>query len=221
MTQNSRRQEAYLRRLVVMVKEPQAGRVKTRLARSLGAVAAVSFYRHATAAILSRAVAPGCWRTILAVAPDTAARSRAWSHRIERRAQGRGDLGQRMQRLMDRLPPGPVVIIGSDSPDLRREHIRAAFRALGRHDAVLGPAPDGGYWLIGLKRLPRVLRPFKHVRWSTEHAAADTLFNLRSLRVARLCELPDIDQARDLALTRGRFGRRVVGALSRGRENSG
>ena len=57
-----------------------------------------------------------------------------------------------IQRILDALPPGPVVIIGSDVPGIRPHHIATAFRALGGSDAVLGPAIDGGYWLIGLKR---------------------------------------------------------------------
>ncbi|MGQ0672955.1 MAG: TIGR04282 family arsenosugar biosynthesis glycosyltransferase [Hyphomicrobium sp.] len=199
-------------RLVVMVKEPHAGRVKTRLARGMGAVAATGFYRHATAALLSRL--GGEWTTLLAVSPDTARSSPAWPRTLARIGQGRGNLGQRMQRIMNRLPPGPVVIIGSDCPEVDAAHIRAAFRALGRHDAVVGPASDGGYWLIGLKRFPRTPDIFRDIRWSSEHALADTLGNLsgqggRALRVALLATLDDVDEAADLARTRGTFGRRV------------
>jgi rSAM/selenodomain-associated transferase 1 len=197
------------RTLVVMVKEPQAGRVKTRLARGIGAANAAAFYRHATAAVLSRVTCPGEWGTILAVAPDPACASRAWPSHTKRIAQGHGDLGQRMQRVMDRLPPGPVLIIGSDIPGIRARHIRNAFAALGRNDAVFGPAPDGGYWLVGLKRFPRVLRAFRKVRWSTEHALADTRANLTGLRVAHIDTLDDIDDAADFARAGGRYGRRT------------
>lgn len=187
-------------RLVVMVKEPAAGRVKTRLARGIGVVGATQFYRHVTAAVLSRVMRPGEWQTILAVAPDAALRSRAWAAHLARLPQGRGDLGQRMQRVMDELPPGPVVIIGSDIPGIRAEHIRAAFRALGNHDAVFGPAPDGGYWLVGLNRFPRVLRPFGGVRWSSAHALGDTERNLCGRSVARVAVLDDVDEAEDWML---------------------
>ena len=197
------------RRLVVMVKEPIAGRVKTRLARGIGVVRATAFYRDTTAAVLMRVSSPKEWRTILAVAPDRAGNAGMWAPDLARIPQGGGDLGQRMQRLMDELPPGPIVIIGSDIPGIRAEHIRAAFRALGSHDAVFGPAPDGGYWLVGLKRFPRIPRAFANVRWSSQHALDDTLRNLTGSAVARLVTLDDIDEAADLAGSGGRHGRRV------------
>ena len=145
--------------LVVMVKAPQAGQVKTRLARGIGAVSATAFYRHATLSLLQRlgrnAVTPRPntpssgrrrdrgseeWRIVLAVAPDGAVGSSYWPRGFARMPQGGGDLGQRMQRIMDGLPPGPMVIIGSDCPDVRAQHIRSAFRTLGTNGAVLGPA---------------------------------------------------------------------------------
>lgn len=192
------------RRLVVMVKEPAAGRVKTRLARGIGAVGAVQFYRHATAAVLARLARHGEWETILAVAPDAALRSRAWDTHLKRMPQGRGDLGARMQRIMDRLPPGPVCIVGSDIPGIRAHHVRAAFRALGRYGAVLGPCTDGGYWLVGLKRVPRVPQAFRNVRWSSADARADTERNLRAagLDVTQIVTLDDVDEAHDLAKAR-------------------
>jgi uncharacterized protein len=184
--------------LIVMVKVPEAGRVKTRLAHGIGVVAATQFYRVATARLLRRLFSPGEWEIVLAIAPDPGIGSRMFPSHLDRARQGRGDLGQRMQRLMDGLPPGPVVIIGSDVPDIRAHHIRGAFDALGRHDAAIGPCPDGGYWLIGLKRFPRVVRAFENVRWSSEHAMADTLRNLDGLSIATLATLHDIDEAGDL-----------------------
>ena len=186
------------RHLVVMVKVPVAGRVKTRLARQLGDVQAAKFYRSTTAAVLSRVAAPGRWQTHLAVTPDIGVASSAWPLNVHRFGQGGGDLGQRMQRVFDGMPPGPVVIIGSDIPGIRADHIALAFRALGRCDAVFGPAPDGGYWLIGLKRQPRVLTAFDGVRWSCAHTMKDTLENLAGHKVAFLQELDDVDQADDL-----------------------
>jgi glycosyltransferase A (GT-A) superfamily protein (DUF2064 family) len=114
-----------------------------------------------------------------------------------------------MQRLFDRAPPGPLVLIGTDIPGITPAHIAAAFRLLGRHDAVFGPAADGGYWLVGLRRRPCVLRPFRGVRWSTQHALADTLANLRSRSVAHLPTLADVDTPADLARCAAAFGRRV------------
>ena len=205
-------QSALARTLVIMVKVPQAGRVKTRLARDIGAVSAVQFYRHTTRAVLLRLVSPREWCTVLAVAPDVERDSRAFRPDIARWPQGPGDLGARMQRVMDRHSPGPILIIGSDIPGITAAHIRAGFRALGANDAVFGPAPDGGYWLVGLKRLPRIPRAFHNVRWSSEHALADTHANLKGLRVAHIQELDDVDDAAGLALTRVAFGRSIIGS---------
>jgi glycosyltransferase A (GT-A) superfamily protein (DUF2064 family) len=110
-----------------------------------------------------------------------------------------------MGRLMRDLPPGPVVIVGSDIPDIARALVADAFAALGRRDAVIGPADDGGYWLIGLRRRPRVVEIFDNVRWSGEHARADTLWNLTraGLSLATLPVLGDIDTYEDYMRWRG------------------
>lgn len=196
-------------RLVVMAKAPVAGAVKTRLAREIGVATATRFARQATAALLQRLARDPRWQTTLAVSPDAAVASRCWPPGIARIAQGRGDLGRRLQRLMRCMPPGPVAIVGTDVPRITPTLIAQAFRQLGRHDAVLGPAADGGYWLIGLRRRPRLLRPFANVRWSSEHALADTLGNLSGRDVAFVATLEDVDDARSFRATAARFGRRV------------
>lgn len=180
-----------------MVKEPRLGAVKTRLARGTGAGAAMRFYRATSASVTARLAADPRWRTLLCVAPDTALRSPVWPAHIARVPQGRGGLGARMQRIFDRLPPGPVVIVGTDIPQISAARIARAFRALGNADAVVGPAGDGGYWLIGLKRSPRIMRPFAAVRWSGPHALADTLANLAGARVARIDVLGDVDDEKN------------------------
>src|SRR5919198_3496328 len=202
----------FRRRLVVMVKVPVAGCVKTRLARQVGTVRATSFYRHASAAVLARVQAPRVWQTLLAVTPDTGRFHRCWPPHIMRIAQGRGDLGQRMHCIMSRHVLGPVVIIGTDIPAVRPTYIGAAFSALGQHDAVLGPAHDGGYWLVGLKRRPHVMNAFRNVRWSSAHALEDTMANLAGYRVARAIALGDVDDPHELARSSCWSGRRVLPA---------
>jgi uncharacterized protein len=204
-----------------MAKAPVAGRVKTRLAAEAGAGAAVRFARHSLAALLQRVAIDARWSTTLAVTPDIAATSRLCRRSLLVMPQGGGDLGARMQRLFDRAPLGPVVIVGTDIPDIGRAHIAAAFRLLGRHDAVFGPAADGGYWLVGLRRRPRTLRPFRGVRWSTEHALADTLANLRGHSIARLPTLCDVDTPADLVRCAAFFGRRVRPEWDAGRRRDG
>jgi uncharacterized protein len=204
------RSNGQLRRwLVVMVKEPAAGRVKSRLARAIGAAHAVNFYRHTAAGLFSRLDLPGAWTMLAAITPDHAIGTRAYPWHLERVAQGSGDLGARMQRIMDQLPPGPVLIIGSDVPGITQRHIWAGFRALGHATAVFGPSPDGGYWIAGLKRVPRVPRAFAHVRWSGPHALADTMANFKAAEVTLLDEMSDIDEPEDLAAYGGSWGRRV------------
>jgi len=143
------------------------------------------------------------------VTPDRAAAG-PWPPGWRVVAQGRGDLGARMVRLFRDLPPGPVVVVGSDVPDLGPAHIVRAFARLGSHDWVFGPAGDGGYWLIGARRRPVWRPPFAGVRWSSPHALADTLANLTAARVAVADELPDIDTGADLA--RWRLRDRSTGA---------
>ncbi len=182
--------------LVVMVKAPVGGAVKTRLARRVGSIEALRFYRVATARLLRRVGRDSRWRTVLAVTPDRAVGATSWPRALPRTPQGRGDLGSRMQRLFARKARGPVVIVGSDIPDVTAEHVAQAFRLLGRHALVFGPAEDGGYWLVGARRRPHVPRPFGGVRWSTENALADTLRNIGS-SVGFVETLADVDTEAD------------------------
>jgi rSAM/selenodomain-associated transferase 1 len=199
-----------------MAKAPLAGRVKTRLGSELGVAAAVRFARHSAAALLQRVGADTRWSTAIAVAPDGAASRRLWPRGLPLAPQGRGDLGARMQRIFASAPPGPAVIVGTDVPHIAPAHVAAAFRLLGRHDAVFGPADDGGYWLVGLRRRPRILRPFDGVRWSTAHALHDTLANLRGCSIGEVATLFDVDTAADFGRCAAIVGRRVRGPLSFG-----
>jgi uncharacterized protein len=193
-----------------MAKIPVAGRVKTRLAREIGIAAATGFARHAIANTVARVTRHASWQTALAVAPDGGVVAPVWPRGVQVAVQGTGDLGARMQRIMDQSAPGPVVIIGTDIPGLRAAHIRRAFHLLGGHDAVVGSATDGGYWLIGARRRPRVLRMFAQVRWSSPHALADTLKNLSGRSAAHIATLADIDSAEDMAADRRIIGRRIL-----------
>ncbi|TCT12078.1 hypothetical protein EDC22_103393 [Tepidamorphus gemmatus] len=183
--------------LVVMAKRPRAFAVKSRLAAEIGATEAIRFYRTNLARLMRALAGDARWTTVLAVTPDPAVTDRALPAGLARIGQGAGDLGARMQRIMETMPPGPVVIIGSDIPGVRPAHIDVAFRLLGRHDAVFGPAADGGYWLVGLRRRPMVPRIFDGVRWSSEHALADTQANCTGLSIGLVASLTDIDTGED------------------------
>ena len=198
------------RYLVVFLKAPRLGRVKSRLAADIGALAALRFYRGTSARLLRRLGRDRRWRLALAVTPRSALGAGDWDARIARLDQGEGDLGARMARVFRALPPGPAVIVGSDIPDIAPRHIAAAFRALGRSDAVFGPAEDGGYWLVGLRRSPRVPAGlFADVRWSSAHALADTRASLpRKFEVALLEMLEDVDDGAAYERWRARLSRR-------------
>lgn len=112
--------------------------------------------------------------------------------------QGTGDLGVRMARAL-RSCAGPVCLIGADIPAVDRAAVARCFALLGHHDAVFGPAQDGGFWLIGVHRPARLPKGFFcNVRWSSEHALADAYDTLPGWRIAHGDLLSDVDCAADL-----------------------
>lgn len=186
-------------RLILMLKEPHPGRVKTRLGAEIGMVRAAWWFRHQSRALIRRLQDPR-WQLVLAVSPDREGlQSRVWPGHLPRWPQGQGNLGDRMARILSLAGTAPACIVGADIPGLDRPHIALAFAALGRHDAVFGPAPDGGYWLIGLKHPAR--QPagfFEGVRWSSPDALSDTVATLPDHRIAYVDTLRDVDRADDL-----------------------
>lgn len=188
--------------LILFVKEPVAGRVKSRLAAGIGSVHATWWYRHAGRRLLRSIGGDARWETWLAITPERFVESRGfWSRYPRRIGQGRGSLGARLDRALASMPPGPVLVIGSDIPGVSPRHVARAFRVLGHADWVLGPAPDGGYWSIGWCGTgPHPRRNFlSGVRWSGPHALADTLEAIgRQGRVALLDTLADVDTVEDL-----------------------
>jgi len=188
-------------RLILFVKAPRLGAVKTRLSAGIGRLGAWRFYHAMLRQLYRRLGHDPRWQTHLAVSPDrsTARGAARWPLGLPRRAQGRGDLGRRMARALAGHN-GPVVLVGGDIPDLDGHHVAQALKALRRSDAVFGPAADGGFWLVGLRRSHGAGRLFRNVRWSSPHALADTLANLpRPFRVAMLETLGDVDTPEDYA----------------------
>lgn len=178
--------------LIVFAREPALGRVKRRLAREIGALAARRTYAALTRGALARLAGDGRWRTVLAVTPDRA-RWRAWG-RTAREPQGPGDLGVRMGRALRRLARPRAVLVGSDIPNLTPAAIARAFAALGRARVVFGPAADGGYWLIGWRRGAWPYGALRTVRWSSASALADSIASLpRGMPVAQVDRLSDLD----------------------------
>ncbi len=194
------------RRVAIFARAPRIGAVKRRLARDVGEYAAWRYYRSETARLIAELRRLRGVELCLAVTPDPfARRGRFWPPEVPRIPQGPGDLGARMARVVRAAPRRPVVIVGSDVPGLAARHVAAAFAALETHDAVVGPARDGGYWLVGFSRRPAPpgrWRPplFRDVRWSGPHALRDTLATFpASWRVRTLETLRDVDTGADLA----------------------
>ncbi len=184
------------RHLVIFARWPQLGSGKRRLAVGVGAVEALRFQRVSLSLTVLRLGKDRRWTTWLAVTPDACG---TWPSGFGVLRQGAGDLGRRMARVAKVLPPGPVLIIGSDIPSIRGDVVASAFQALGDHDVVFGPATDGGFWAVGLRRRPRFIDPFCGVRWSTEHALKDSMRNLSGHAVTSIDSLEDVDDAPSLA----------------------
>lgn len=193
--------------MIIFARAPALGRGKRRLAREVGEVAAWRFQCQGLARALARLGSDRRWRIVLAVTPDGAVpRLRCAARgRAHVTAQGAGDLGTRMARALAAAPSGPALLVGTDVPGLDATRVWRAFRALGRADAVFGPASDGGYWLIGLaRRRARGVR-LEGVRWSSAHALADTLAALpRGWSVEIVDVLDDVDDAAALVRLRRR-----------------
>ena len=191
--------------VVLYARAPQLGVGKRRLAQDVGDLVALRFERAMLRLLLRRLGRDRRWRLRLAVTPDRAhRRARLWPRTIPVVGQGKGDLGCRMQRALAACPPGPKVLVGCDIPALGPTHIADAFRLLGRHDLVFGPASDGGFWLVGARHRPPV---FGAVRWSGPHALADVLANQpRRRSVGRAALLDDVDDGPALRRLAPRLG---------------
>lgn len=189
--------------LQVFARNPRPGEVKTRLIPALGAVAAAAVYRHLLCHTLATASRLRLDRRELwtDLPPDDGLAQLAAQHGFSCRLQHGDDLGARMQHaLSDAWRSGAhAVLIGSDCPQYSTAYLERAFDALLAHDAVLGPAADGGYVLIGGTRpLPGA---FDAIPWGSDAVLALTRRALERARVRRLelQVLRDVDLPTDLA----------------------
>ncbi len=194
----------YARQLLVFAREPVAGRVKTRLIPTLGAAAATALYRmllYDTLSVARQVAADRIELWVDRLDPASELASRARDLGMATRLQSGADLGARMHAaFVSTLGTArSAVLIGSDCPEYDAGYIASAFDALERHDAVVGPARDGGYVLIGMKTAePRL---FQQVPWGTARVLAVTRERLTQLQW-RWRELPpkrDLDTPADLA----------------------
>lgn len=209
--------------LVLFARAPERGRVKTRLAAAVGEDAALACYRALGAAVAAAVRPPAApdgrpaWRTVVAHTPaDAAPALAAWlapAHdALEYAPQHDGDLGARMRGAVERATAegaGRVVVIGTDCPDVDAATVAAALAALADADVVLGPALDGGYYLVGVRapvgRACAAL--FEGVPWSAPDTLAVSLARAAAagLTVAQLAPLRDVDTGEDWAWWQARL----------------
>jgi uncharacterized protein len=194
--------------LIVMAKAPVAGYAKTRLIPALGAAGAAVLAQRLLMHTLTQALASRVGPVDLCCAPDAAHpafRVALATHTplgLLRSGQGTGDLGERMHRAFTRsLAHGPctgALVIGTDAPSMTSAVLQAAAAALRTHDAVLVPALDGGYALIGLQQPQPSL--FKGMVWSTPQVLQHTRDRLHAagLHHTELAPMADIDEPQDL-----------------------
>ncbi|KAF0182819.1 MAG: hypothetical protein FD164_1015 [Nitrospirae bacterium] len=194
--------------LGVFLKYPAPGQVKTRLAASIGSEKAAEFYRELTELVLERTISPEQYRRILFISPEERILDFVRWLPDETFLPQRGDtLGERMAAAVKMLlARGPrAVLIGTDIPDLHAPLVAEAFAALEDHDLVIGPARDGGYYLIGMKHDYQLL--FEGIAWSTPTVLTETVrkAGMLGLSCRLLPELSDIDTVEDYTQWQGRI----------------
>lgn len=186
--------------LLIFIKNPELGKVKTRLAKSIGDEKALQVYRE----LLKKTIS---------VAEKTEARRQVWyssfidyedeidTQFFEKYLQSGSNLGERMKNSFRQVFEegiGKAVIIGSDCPELNEWMIKNAFDGLNENDMVIGPSEDGGYYLLGMNRFFKTL--FEDIEWSTESVLESTIqkAKINGLKVFQLPILNDIDNIEDL-----------------------
>jgi len=190
--------------LAIFVKSPRAGQVKTRLGDAIGADEAAELYRSLGRQVVEQCVDPARHGTTVWFAPAAdEAEIRSWLGDLGVDAfvpQSDGGLGVRMAGMFeDHFARGAsrVVVIGSDCPGMGRSKVQLALDSLDAADMAIGPARDGGYYLLGLRKPAPAL--FEAVSWSTDHVFQQTMRNAMALglRVVVLPALRDLDTVED------------------------
>lgn len=193
--------------LIIFTRYPEPGKTKTRLIPVLGEDGAATLQRQMTEQKLAEVNKLQAFYSLSVEIHFTGGNEQLmqeWlgSNLVYRR-QSEGDIGCRMASALQssfKAEMDNVVLIGIDCPDLNAQIMAQAFQALRQHDLVLGPAADGGYYLIGLRRLIPEL--FTGIRWSTDEVLSETLKIAQrlELNVAKLPLLRDVDRPEDLSV---------------------
>lgn len=195
-----------MQKLIIFIKNPRLGLVKTRLAKSIGSQQALAIYKKLIAKTLKEADRLNCEKDIWfsdsdKVGEEVFVSRKSYTLKVQKGA----NLGERMKHaFLESFRDGfkKVVIIGSDCPELKSSVIKKALEQLDTYDIVLGPAIDGGYYLLGMNSFyPKI---FAGVNWSTSSVLNQTLkyINVSKLSYNLLEELSDIDTIEDLQVYR-------------------
>lgn len=183
--------------LIIFIRKPEWGKVKTRLAAQIGNDAALLIYKKLLAHTKSVALAAACDVFVFATEE---LKDDDWKEFTVNDQQG-NDLGQKMLHAFEtvfNMGFGKAVIIGSDCPQLEASHIDEAFQNLEQHDVVIGPAKDGGYYLLGMRKLHAAI--FQNKTWSTAVVYAQTIETFCALQLSHVAlqTLQDVDEAKDV-----------------------
>lgn len=184
--------------LIIFTRNPELGKVKTRLAKTIGDEKTLEVYKHLLLHTMNETKLLACDKFVFY---DTSITNNdIWPETFyQKKIQSGEDLGEKMHKafeLLFSLGYKNCLIVGSDLFDLKKEIIDVAFQKLQEYDVVIGPAEDGGYYLLGFKKLNSAL--FKNKAWGTSSVLADTLKDLNSQSVYFLETLNDIDTFEDL-----------------------
>jgi rSAM/selenodomain-associated transferase 1 len=189
-----------MRHLIIFIKNAAPGRVKTRLAATVGDVRALEVYLKLLAITRTVALEVDCQRRLYY--SDRVEEEDDWSGtQFDKHVQQGNDLGERIHDAFTTSfakGASKVIVVGSDCPELSAAIVEDAFDALERHDVVVGPAVDGGYYLLGMKTAHISL--FENMKWSTSTVLEDTLARVSKLElnVKMLPQLSDLDTEQDL-----------------------
>lgn len=183
-------------RAVLFTRFPDAGKAKTRLIPAIGPDGAAAVHKILTERTIATLKSSNCQIEIHYTGADKSAFKKWLGDDLTFIAQPDGDL---TDRLLAALQPAPVLFFGSDTPDLKDDHIEQAISALQDHDVVIGPAEDGGYYCIGVNGSYQFL--FEDMPWSTDQVLPETISRIaeRGLTYKALETLSDCDTPDDLA----------------------
>ncbi len=184
--------------LIIFTRNPELGKCKTRLAKTVGDEAALKIYKHLL--LHTAEVSRGVKADRFVFYSETINHDDIWeSSHFKKKLQEGKDLGERMHNAFSELFQSgyeKVCIVGSDLVDLNEQLIESAYKRLDDHDVIIGPAQDGGYYLLAMTKMHSSV--FKNKDWGTETVRAATLKDLHKNNVLLLKELNDIDTFEDM-----------------------